>query len=86
MLRVFKSLPKGERQFYLCCLSQLLVIVIAFSLFVAGFPNAAAEAGGFGALFVLFGWLLYVVFVDSKERWPGVSAFKRYSNVITFKR
>ena len=39
-----------------------------------------------GTALIVVGTLLYIVFIDSKKRWPGVNAFQRYARVVTFYR
>ena len=35
---------------------------------------------------IMVGALAYIVFFDSKKRWPGVGLFDRFARVVTFYR
>jgi hypothetical protein len=35
---------------------------------------------------VTIGIMAYIVFIDSRKRWPGVGVFERFSRIITFYR
>lgn len=48
--------------------------------------NVAYCISLFGTVVVVFGVLAYVVFIDSKRRWPNVPTFDRFARVITFYR
>ncbi len=65
------------------------LIAILFAdvvLFAVGLVAVADVLGTVGSLVWMLGFLAYVVFVDSRHRWPGVRAFHRYARVITFYR
>lgn len=81
------DLQRNEKQYlFLLVLPLLLVIAAAIVLIVFGYPNIASVVGYGGTVVVLLLVMLYVVFVDSKRRWPEASTWQRYANVITFKR
>jgi hypothetical protein len=47
----------------------------------------AAWVISFGGTFAVLGAnVVWIVFVDSKKRWPNRTAFDRFANLITFSR
>lgn len=75
---------KSFRNFLLLPLVSL--VILAPLLLALGFKTAAYIVGYAGPLVVLAVAMLFIVFVDSKKRWPKANAFTRYSRVITFYR
>jgi hypothetical protein len=61
-------------------------MVGAVTLLALGHPDAAWWVGNCGVFIWLLIVLTYIVFWDSKKRWPGTTAFERYANVMTFRR
>lgn len=39
-----------------------------------------------GTCLTILGTVLWIVFIDSKRRWPNVPAFDRFARVVTFYR
>lgn len=64
----------------------LLTINVFVTTFfaAAGWTGAATISGYLGTSLILAGTMFYIVFFDSKKRWPSKSAFDRYASVITF--
>jgi hypothetical protein len=60
--------------------------VVAVVLLLLGYPDAAWFVGNFGTFLWLIGVLLWIVFFDSKKRWPNTKAMDRAMNVMTFRR
>lgn len=48
--------------------------------------NAAWAVSTLGTIGVQVAILVYITFWHSRKRWPGVSAFTRFSRVVTFYR
>lgn len=66
----------------------LLTVVAFIAMFVgiAGNDHAARLILVFGQMMVLGGALAYIIFIDSKKRWPGVPIFARIGRVMSFHR
>jgi hypothetical protein len=73
------------RPFLVFC-AGLVVLILASVPLALFFGHAAPSiAQGLTALWV-FGFIGYVVVVDSRKRWPGVPWWARLSRVLTFYR
>lgn len=66
--------------------SLVAVIVVTTVLFFAGYRHEAHFIGAVAPLLVLFSGLIYVVFVHSRKRWPGLRWWQRAVRVLTFQR
>ena len=82
----WKSLRRNEKQFLMTCVAPLLLILaISLVVMVAKGLNAAS----FAMMALMTIWMVsavgYVLF-DSRSRWPGLSPFERFANLVTFKR
>jgi hypothetical protein len=62
----------------------VLIGVVALEL--AGQMVIAQLFSMFGTIEVLAGMMIWIVFIDSKKRWPRVGWFDRFARVITFYR
>ena len=77
----------GQKLLAVFVAPMLAVMAISLSLPLFGVePGAAQLISRTGCLLVVLGAFAYAVFVDSKGRWPGVSAWQRYVRVVTFYR
>lgn len=65
---------------------QVLVIVAAVTVMALGYTDPAQMIGLFGSFGAMMLSLLWVVLVDSRERWPGMKARHRYAKIVTFSR
>lgn len=62
------------------------VLVGAATLGLVGQIIAAQLFSMFGTIGVLAGMMIWIVFIDSRNRWPSVGWFNRFTRVITFYR
>ena len=79
-------MDKGTKQFAVFAGGLVAIILLATVLTLTVSPGAGTALSYGGTTLWVFGTLAYVVFIDSKQRWPEASAFTRFSYVITFKR
>ena len=47
-------------------------------------PAKVAILIQFSTFAIMMLTLAYIVFLDSRKRWPGVGAFERFSRIVTF--
>ena len=65
----------------------ILIVAMSPPLFHAtGYQHYARIGPLMGFLLVFVGAIIYVIFVDSKKRWPGVGWFQRWTRFITLQR
>ena len=66
----------------------LVLVGIPFNIFIIATDAGPIWRiiGQFWTLYVFLGLAAYIVFWDSKKRWPDKTAFQRWTNLITFKR
>jgi len=79
---------KGDLKGFLTWLFIPLVVVCVATLVAFGLTGTGAVTMAIaylGPLAVIGVAMCYVVFRDSKKRWPNESAFTRFAYVITFK-
>lgn len=62
------------------------VLVGAATLGLIGQMIAAQLFSMFGTIGVLAGMMIWIVIIDSRNRWPSVGWFNRLTRVITFYR
>ena len=62
------------------------VTQITLVLHYVEYPFAAQLVSTFGVAVVMLCTVAYVVFYDSKRRWPGLSTFKPWTRLVTFQR
>lgn len=81
------ALEKGEKQvLFLIILPIPLLAVIATVLSLKGMKDEADWVSYGGTFIVIMGTLLYIVFRDSKKRWPHLTLFQRWTKIITLQR
>ena len=81
------GLKKNEKQVLVWVIIPLLLVLVAtIVLLVLGKFDAAQTIGWLGTIVVLAVALCFVVFFDSKKRWPGASLMERWTNISTFRR
>ena len=81
------ALRRNEKQFLFLQVLPLIAIIIAtMVLHLMGKQGAAWAVSTFGTMFVIIGVLFYVVFWDSKKRWPGLTPFQRWTKMVNFQR
>lgn len=82
----WKSLRRNEKQFLMTCVAPILLI-LAISLVVMLVKGPGAGSMVTMALMTI--WMvaaMIYVLIDSRSRWPGLSPFERFANLVTFKR
>lgn len=67
-------------------LGYAVIMVATIVLFAAGHRDAAWIASWAGVLTWTFQVLAWVVFFDSRRRWPGTSALQRLGRIFSFYR
>lgn len=72
--------------FFIMMSLLVLDIFMVFVLFLTGYKGLAEIISFVGTPLIMFGTLAYVVFIDSRTRWPKLNAYQRFLNVITFTR
>ena len=63
----------------------VVVIVVAATVDLADYPNAAWILSVLGTVAVLMGHAIYAG-VDSKQRWPDLTLSQRLGRIFTFQR
>lgn len=81
-----KSTSGGKQLMYLVVLPIFGVIILATVLFFLGYEREASLTSTFGTSLVLFVTVIFIVFFDSRKKWPGQSAKQRFVKLITFDR
>lgn len=61
----------------------LTIIVVNIVLLSLGYGDTAALIGNFGTLVWMVSVILWIVFFDSKKRWPSKKPFDRFASLIT---
>ena len=80
-------LARNEKQFLVVLVIPLLTVIVpTVALFLLGDKNAAWFDSFGGTILVFFFATVYIVFFDSKSRWPGLTAGERLTKVFTFQR
>jgi len=65
----------------------LMVVAIAVFMYFAGYGATAATLfSNLATVLVIAIAMTYIVFIDSKHRWPGVPLGERFHRVMTFYR
>lgn len=72
--------------FLVTLLGYAALSFVGVLLFFMGLRDAAFFASSAGTFVWTFGVLAWVVFIDSRRRWPGVSASRRFWRVIALCR
>jgi hypothetical protein len=67
-------------------LGYVVIIIAVLILFLARHRDAASFVSFAGTPLWTFSLLAWVVFFDSRRRWPGAPASQRLLYVITFRR
>lgn len=62
------------------------VMILALVLEICSYQDIAMLVSLFGTAGVLAICLAYIVFFDSRRRWPDCSTFERFARVVTFYR
>jgi hypothetical protein len=87
LLKLLKSLFQGVPTGMLVEVAGFLAILVsAIVLVLIGQRDLAWVVGNLGSLVWVLAILAWIVFVDSRRRWPGLSAFRRYARIVTFYR
>jgi hypothetical protein len=71
--------------FLVFCLGLVCLIVVAIPVGLL-LPHWGVVIIQGGTLLWVLGFLGYIVAVDSRRRWPHLSAVQRYIKVVTFQR
>lgn len=62
-----------------------LIALIPLTLLIGFFsPDAAFAVGWGGTLLWMTGFMFFIIFFDSKKRWPSSSPFDRFARLVTF--
>ena len=72
----------------------IAVLGISQAVFFWGFFSGHYELGSIiawgiawgGTVLVFAVMVTWIVFIDSKKRWPGQTTFQRWTNFVTFRR
>ena len=86
-MRWYSRLGGLGRMVLIVVVPQVLVIIAAVVVVATGHPDGAqivGMMGSMGAMLLLS--VPWVVFVDSRNRWPGLRARDRYVKIMTFQR
>ena len=62
----------------------LAIIVVTVVLVLAGQGDLASVVARAGTALVLLWNVIFIVFIDSRKRWPGVPWLNRLANFFTF--
>lgn len=81
ILRELGSWPRGMQ---VQCAGLIVILIVNLALFAAGYGDLAAILSPVATLFWMLGMVAWIVFFDSKKRWPKRSVFQRYASLITF--
>ena len=85
-MKLWNGLRRNEKQFLLVTIVPvLLILVISIMVMLIVGPSQ----GQLTSMVLMTLWMLFAgiyVLFDSKSRWPGLSTFERFANIITFKR
>jgi hypothetical protein len=63
-----------------------LLIAACTVLFMMGRKDLAGDVSSLGTALVLFGNILYIVFLHSRKKWPDVPWYVRFYRLFTFHR
>jgi hypothetical protein len=80
-------LEKNEKQVLVWVIIPLLLVFAAsIVLLLLGKSDAAFDVSWYGTIAVFTVCICFIVFFDSKKRWPGATTWERWTNLITFRR
>jgi hypothetical protein len=75
---------QGQHNFHVFVLGYVVVLIAAVAAGIAVNFNLGLQVG----LSAILAWILFtgvwIVFMDSRSRWPDVGAFTRFVRVMTF--
>lgn len=77
---------RNEKQFIVLVVGFLVIILAALATWALSNSGIAAVVADSGTLMWITIQMIYVVFFDSRSRWPGLTSWQRFTNVITFRR
>ncbi len=81
------QLRRGKKQFLVLVVLLIMVMIAATVVFaLTGNSELTQAVSMSGTALVLMGCMVYVVFFDSKRRWPDANARERFAKVMTFQR
>lgn len=63
-----------------------ITIILSAYLQLSGYDKAAIMVSVGGTALSLYCGFAYVVFIDSKKRWPGLTWIQRLTKVVFFER
>lgn len=76
-----------ENKLFVCYMTNLaLLLPAAMIAWALGSANVAFMIGGFGPILVILTWMGYAAIWDSRSRWPGLNAWQRLAQILTFQR
>jgi len=79
------ALKRNQKQFLgFLVIPLAMIILVAPVVFLLGYQGAAQLISYGGTSLVITVAVCYVVFFESKKRWPNDKAFDRFAKLITF--
>ncbi len=82
LYRLFSKMPIPLLLFMLC--NALIILTINVSVLMGWSGDWVYVLGYGGPVISVIAIGCYIVFIDSKKRWPGLSAWHRWVRVSTF--
>lgn len=67
-------------------LPMLLILVLCLPVYLVFGEDVAWILGNMGTGVVYFGVMIYIIFFDSKKRWPTLTCFERMGRLLRFER